>query len=40
MHLTSYNNRGENYDILIEYFSQFGYKIIDENKSDKLVGLF
>ena len=37
MHLTSYHNRGDNYDVLIEYLSQFGYKIIDENESDTLM---
>lgn len=40
MHLTSYHNRGKNYDILIEYLSTFGYKILHENDSDTLVGLF
>ena len=37
MHLTSYHNRGENYNILLHYLSQFGYKIIDEDKSDTLM---
>ena len=37
MHLTSYHNRGENYNILLHYLSQFGYKIIDENESDTLM---
>ena len=37
MHLTSYRNRGENYNILLHYLSQFGYKIIDENESDTLM---
>ena len=37
MHLTSYHNCGENYNILLHYLSQFGYKIIDENESDTLM---
>jgi FkbM family methyltransferase len=37
MHLTSYHNRGENYNTLMHYLSQFGYKIIDENESDTLM---
>jgi FkbM family methyltransferase len=40
MHLTSYHNRGENYNILLDYLSQFGYKIIGENESDTIVILF
>ncbi len=40
MHLTSYHNRGENYDILLEHLYNFGYKILDENESDTLVGIF
>lgn len=39
MHLTSYHNRGENYNILLDYLSQFGYKIIDENESDTIVSI-
>ena len=37
MHLTSYHNRGENYNILLHYLSQFGYKIIDEDQSNTLM---
>ena len=37
MHLTSYHNREPNYNILLHYLSQFGYKIIDEDKSDTLM---
>ena len=37
MHLTSFHNRGENYNTLVHYLSQFGYKIIDENESDTLM---
>jgi FkbM family methyltransferase len=40
MHLTSYHNRGENYNTLLEHLYKFGYKILDENESDTLVGLF
>lgn len=40
MHLTSYHNRGENYNILLDYLSHFGYKLIGENESDTLVSLF
>lgn len=39
MHLTSYHNRGENYGILLNYLQQYGYKLIDENESDTVVGL-
>ena len=37
MRLTSYHNRGENYNTLIHYLSQFGYKIIYENEMDTLM---
>jgi len=40
MHLTSYHNRGENYDILLEHLYKFGYKLLYENESDTLVGIF
>jgi hypothetical protein len=40
MHLTSYHNCGENYNILLKHLSKYGYKILDENESDTLVGLF
>ena len=39
MHLTSYHNRGENYNILLDYLSQFGYKLIGENESDTIVSI-
>ena len=39
MHLTSYHNRGENYNILLNYLFGFGYKIIDENESDTIVSI-
>jgi hypothetical protein len=37
MHLTSYHNSGKNYDTLLQYLSKYGYKILDENKSDTIV---
>jgi FkbM family methyltransferase len=40
MHLTSYHNRAENYKILLDYLSHFGYKLIGENESDTIVSLF
>lgn len=39
IHLTSYHNPGENYNILLGYLYNFGYKIIHENESDTIVTL-